>query len=466
MAATVTLSEEPQGGDLPAAPQLLVALHAGGPATSLSRHLLAEVDVVEIGRGKTAQATRARGAVRRLTLALADRTVSEQHLRLTRVRGAWIAEDVGAKNRCLINGREIDEARLADGDVLELGRTVLLFRDAAVPVPGPDDARADQLATSLPGLVTMSGPLAATYQAIAAVARTALPLVLRGATGTGKEVVARAIHAASGRSGPMVAVNCGAISPQLVESELFGHRRGAFSGAVADRLGHLRAADGGTLFLDEIAELPGPAQVALLRVLQEREVVPVGDSTPVPIDVRVIVASHADLRARVADRSFRADLLARLDGLTAVLPSLAERREDLGLLTATLCARHGAAIALTMAAARALYAYDWPGNVRELDMALARAIALSRGASIEVAHLPEAVVAALGEMTATAPAASATPLPDDQALRDRLVAALTAHGGNLSAVARELGKARWQIHRWLRRFAIDPASFRGGGDPT
>jgi DNA-binding NtrC family response regulator len=290
------------------------------------------------------------------------------------------------------------------------------------------------------------------------VAGSPLPVVLLGATGTGKEVAARAVHAASGRKGPFVAVNCGAIPPHLVESELFGHRKGAFSGALADRAGHVRSASGGTLFLDEIGDLPVPAQAALLRILQEREVVPVGDSLPIAVDLRVVSATHADLRARCRDGRFRDDLLARLDGLTVTLPPLAERREDLGTLIAAMLERAGApGKTLTLAAARALFAHEWPGNVRELEMTIARAVALAGAKAIDVGHLPEALQDAA---RARVPVAEGALSDEDRTLRSRLEASLTSHGGNVTAVARELGKARWQIHRWLRRFALDPQKFR------
>ena len=463
MADTTSLVEEGSGEAADAKPQLVVALHAE-PVLWLSRHVLDEIDVVELGRGRTARASRTSSTVRRLALSLPDRAISEQHARLTRLRGRWLLEDLGAKNPCLVNGASARETSLADGDTIELGRTVLVFRDAVVPVAGPPDASLDELAPALPDLRTLSGAASAAHRMLAAVAPTALPVILHGGSGTGKELVARAIHRASGRTGAFVAINCAAIPAQLLESELFGHRRGAFSGAVGERAGHVRAADGGTLLLDEIAELPSSAQAALLRVLQEREVVPIGDSSPVSVDVRVIAATHAELRPRVADGRFRADLLARLDGLTVQLPALAERREDLGLLVSELLRDLGART-LTAAAARALFAYDWPGNIRELEMALHRAAALAgTGAAIDVAHLPPLLAAALEDLNRPRPVSALTAADTER--RARVVALLTEHRGNVSAVARVFGKARWQIHRWMRDLAIDPADFRDGGSPT
>jgi transcriptional regulator of acetoin/glycerol metabolism len=440
--------------------QLIVALGAEQPGAPASRHLLDDVDQVELGRGRMRDAERrASGGRRRLTLRVADAAASEQHARLTRVHGAWIVEDQGSKNGTLVNGRTVSRATLVDGDVVEIGGTLVVFRDGAVPVAGPPDLRADELTGGLPGLATFSGGLAIQLAAAATAATAGVSVLLRGETGTGKEVVARAIHTASRRRGAFVAVNCGALPVNLVEAELFGHRKGAFSGAVEDRPGHVRAADKGTLLFDEIGDLPPPAQAALLRVLQEREVVPIGESLPIKVDVRVIAATHVDLAERVAAGGFRRDLLARLAGLELVLPTVAERREDLGLLIAAIVARHGGSAArFTIAAARALFQYDWPDNVRELDMALATALALAIGGAIDLPHLPRAVRDAA---VTSAPAREAAPLSDgDAALRDQVVALLTEHAGNISAVARAAGKARWQIHRWLRRFGLDSEDYR------
>ncbi|MBL8620291.1 MAG: sigma 54-interacting transcriptional regulator [Myxococcales bacterium] len=458
---TVTLVRDDDGRAAGETAQLIVALAADQPRAASSRHLLDDVDQVELGRGAVRDVERrTSGGRRRLTVRLADAAASEQHARLTRVHGAWIVEDLGAKNRTFVNGRAVSRATVADGDVLEIGRTLVLFRDGAVPVAGAPDLRVEQLAPGLPGLPTFAGELATQLAAAATAARAGIAVLVRGPTGTGKELVARAIHAASQRRGAFVAVNCGALPANLVEAELFGHKKGAFSGAVDDRPGHVRSADKGTLLLDEIGDLPAPAQAALLRVLQEREVVPVGESLPVKVDVRVIAATHVDLGAQVTAGRFRRDLLARLAGLELSLPSLAERREDLGLLVGAILARHGGADArFTLAAARALFQHDWPSNVRELDMALVTALALAGAGPIDLPHLPRAV----RDATQLAPPAPRGPTPEsdaDAALRAQLVALLGEHAGNISAVARATGKARWQVHRWLRRLGLDSEAYR------
>ncbi|WP_159396567.1 sigma 54-interacting transcriptional regulator [Sorangium cellulosum] len=301
------------------------------------------------------------------------------------------------------------------------------------------------------------------------VARSAIPVLLQGETGTGKEVMARAIHALSGRAGELVAVNCGALPRELVEGELFGYRKGAFSGATEDRPGLVRSADRGTLFLDEIGDLPAPAQAALLRVLQEQEVRPVGATRPVHVDLRVIAATHRPLQRLAAAGEFRADLLARLSGYTIALPPLRDRREDLGLLLGALLERaapeRAAHLQIDAGAARAMLRYRWPANVRELAQCATTAVVLAQRGTIEPGHLPEAVArAAEGEGEGGGDqeegAAEGDLRPEDGARRQELVALLGQHRGNITAVARAMGKARMQIQRWLKRYRIDPEQFR------
>lgn len=387
-----------------------------------------------------------------LRVGLPDERVSSTHIRLVSVLGAWVAEDAGSKNGTFIDGRRVGREQIADGAVLELGKTFLLFR-SALPARGAGVLLdAGQLQPAAQGLLTMSPPFAGEMERLEAVAASRVPILLRGDSGTGKEVLAVAIHRLSGRSGPYQAVNCGAIPHDLVESELFGHRKGAFSGALEDHQGLIRGADRGTLLLDEIGDLPLPAQAALLRVLEEEEVYAVGAARAVKVNLRVVSATHRDLDEMVTQQRFRADLLARLSGYVCTLPPLRDRREDFSLFVSALLARLGAPKAtFTSEAARALLRYSWPLNLRELEKCLASAVALSRGQVIDIEHLPAAVCAA----PALPVLASA-----DQQQRDELIAQLRAHGGNITAVARAMGKARTQVQRWLHRFRLDPLSFR------
>jgi transcriptional regulator with PAS, ATPase and Fis domain len=266
------------------------------------------------------------------------------------------------------------------------------------------------------------------------------------------------VHRLSRRPGRFQPINCAALAPSLLESELFGYRKGAFSGATEDRPGLVRSADKGTLFLDEIGDLPPPAQGVLLRVLQESEVLPVGDTRPVPVDFRLVVATHRPLEEMAAAGRFRHDLLARLAGFTLNVPPLRERREDLGALIAVLVNRHtpDRGLRFSAAAARALFLHAWQLNVRELEKTLALGIALAPEGVIDLPHLPEHVRSA----SASKPA-SVAPLGEEELRRrEELVLLLREHRGNVTAVAKVLGKARVQVQRWMRRYGIRPAVFR------
>ena len=271
-------------------------------------------------------------------LSVPDERMSALHARLRRVLGRWVVEDAGSKNGLRVQGSQQRRAVLNPGDVIECGQSFLVFEEhpavAESPLLPPGAAEL--------GCQSFHPDLLAAWSALARVAPTRVPVMLQGETGTGKELAARALHVWSGRTGPFVAVNCGALPEQLAESELFGVRRGAFTGAVEDRPGLLRASSGGTMLLDEVGELPPGLQVKLLRVLQENEVQPVGAAQPIRVDLRVVTATHRDLAELVEEGAFRSDLFARLTGLEVELPPLRDRRADLGLLIPVLLQRAGA----------------------------------------------------------------------------------------------------------------------------
>jgi transcriptional regulator with PAS, ATPase and Fis domain len=422
------------------APYLALALRADAPTAPLSCHLLDGVDEVEIGRADAPLCERGRS----LELRLPDPWMSARHARLARKWDKWRVVDEASRNGTFVNGERVTECVLEDGDVIEIGSAMFVFR-ASEPILGaPDLQPAGDLASLRPRLVAL-------FAELERVARADIPLLVLGEAGTGKEIVARAVHAASGRRGDFVAINCGALPPSLLESELFGYKRGAFSGAAEDRLGLLRAADEGTLLLDEIGDLPAPAQAALLRVLQEGEVLPIGATRPVPVDLRVVAATHRDLTRAIDEGRFRGDLGARLEGFTIELPPLRERREDVGIIVASLLARHApepARVRFSLRAARALVASDWPGNVRELEQALRTALVVAADApEIDAPHV-----------TRTARRASAPPGDPRRQMLEKL---LTQHGGNVSAVARDLGKARAQVHRWIKDYGLETWRIRG-----
>ena len=361
-----------------------------------------------------------------------------------------------------MNGEPVQRAVLGDDDVFEAGH-VLMRVNSAVAMPAGAPLDIDLRSGTGTGHLTLDPSFAADLERAAQLAASGVPVVLIGESGTGKEVLARSLHARGGRSGGFVAVNCGAIPATLVESQLFGHVKGAFSGAVRDELGFVRAAHGGTLFLDEIADLPKPSQAALLRVLQEGEVTPVGTTQPIKVDLRVIAATHQPLEELVERGDFRRDLFARIAGFVIALPALRERRDDLGVLVAAILPKIARERARTITFApevgRALASHSWPLNIRELERCIATAVALATDGQIKLPHLPRTVVRGGKAANVSAPSA-ASPADPDERLRMDLLGQLSRHHGNLAAVARAMGKAPMQVHRWCRRFGIDPRPFR------
>jgi transcriptional regulator of acetoin/glycerol metabolism len=446
---------------LPLKPHLFVVLEADRPTAGSARYSLADIDEIVIGRGSERRALREMaGTRRRLVVRVPGRFMSSDHARLWLENGAWVLEDSESKNGTFFRGERVSRAEVADGDVFDAGHTLFALR-LALPTPRPcaSDVDSAMLEPRSPGLSTLLPAASARVEAFERVAHADIPMLLLGETGTGKELLARAVHELSGRRGAFVAVNCGALTPTLVEALLFGHVKGAYSGATRDEPGLIRSADGGTLFLDEIGDLPAATQAALLRVLQEHEVLPVGSTRPIAVDCRVVCATHRSLDALVDAGHFRSDLLARIDGFRHTLPPLRDRREDLGLLMASLLPRVAGertmAIQLSTSAARSLYAHPWPGNVRELLLCLARAVALTASDRLEAADF------ALPSPSFERASMEVPALEGDQAhLRLRLMQELESHRGNVSRVARSMGKARMQIQRWMRRFGLQAEAFR------
>jgi DNA-binding NtrC family response regulator len=353
--------------------------------------------------------------------------------------------DDGSRNGVFVNGEKVTRAELADGDLIEIGHCFFRFR-AALPTPratGEDVV----ISGTKKGLATLVPSIEGEHEELARIARANVPVVLLGESGAGKEVVARALHELSGRTGAFVPINCGAIPRGLVESQLFGHKKGSFSGATRDEPGFFRAADGGTIFLDELGDLPTDAQTTLLRVLEDRAVVPVGSTKGIAVDVRVIAATHRALQKNVSEGTFRHDLFARLSGFVHALAPLRDRREDLGIMVNVLLAELApeGGISFGVDAALRLLRHPFPLNVRELRQCLASSLALAEGGVLQTVHLPGAIAASVAE-------------GDD--LEGRLVELLAEHRGNVAAVARAMGKAPVQINRWMKRFRIDVNSFR------
>jgi transcriptional regulator with PAS, ATPase and Fis domain len=373
--------------------------------------------------------------------------------------------DLGSRNGTRVNGKIVQNARLHPNDVLRVGGSIFVVTES----PGA-------FMEVAPGLFGGSA-LARALLPLQRAAESDLPIVLEGETGTGKEVVTRAVHGWSGRRGPLLAINCAALPVQLAEAELFGYRRGAFTGADRASLGFFRSAEGGTLLLDEISDLPLTLQAKLLRALEQKEVQPLGEPRPVPIDVRIVVAGQEPLLDAVKKQRFRADLLARLSGFSLILPPLRQRREDVLPLFLHFVRelRHGELPELEPELVERLTLHDFPFNVREL-LLLARRLAVFQGDEtiLRAQHLPPGV----GELAIRTPSRPASPIataertppsassePPAPVELGQLMNALRAASGNVTRAAAELGITRQRAYRLLEGQGIDLAEVSGKPRP-
>ena len=379
--------------------------------------------------------------------------LSRRHVRL-RLAPVLTIEDLGSRNGTRLLGQRLESGKpvpLSVGQSFQIGGlslvVVRLQRDAPAFASG---AHEEALRVVDPSTDAVS-PL------VRSLAESTLSVLVLGETGVGKEVLAETIHRVSGRPGAFVRINCAAIAPSLIESELFGHEKAAFTGASQQRAGLLEAAQGGTVFLDEVGELPEGVQAKLLRALEAREITRVGGVRPLALDVRFVAATNRDLAAEVAEGRFRSDLYFRLDGVTLVIPPLRESRERVGPLALQfLRAARGdagaeAAPRLDADVLALLQAHDWPGNVRELKAVLERAVILARGGEIGVRHLALSRV-----KPGAAPASVAPASPAEADERQRITNALEACAGNQTRAAKLLGVSRatlvtkLAIHRFPR----------------
>ncbi len=307
-------------------------------------------------------------------------------------------------------------------------------------------------------LIGRSAPMERIYEMIRQIRNSTATVLISGESGTGKELVARAIHHQSPRSGrPFFPVHCASLAPTLLESELFGHEKGAFTGAVGQKKGRFELADGGTIFLDEVGEIPPGIQVKLLRVLESREFERVGGGRPIRVDVRVLAATNSDLEARIAEGSFREDFYYRLNVVRIHIPPLRDRREDIPLLTSYFIREFSEAngkevSAITPRAIHLLQSYDWPGNVRELKNCVESMVVLTKSSALDIDDLPPQIRDAPSE----APVSRPSTLNLKSAEKDIIVQALRASGGNKSRAAERLGISRRTLYRKLDEYGIAP----------
>ncbi|MFP2911552.1 sigma 54-interacting transcriptional regulator [Pyxidicoccus sp. 3LFB2] len=394
---------------------------------------------------------------------LPDRAVSRQHLILEVSDEGVRAVDPGSRNGSYCEGMRFSELEVRPGAVLTLGTTELKL------VPESEKARSMPLSTrgSFGGLVGNSHRMREVFTLLERLAAGESDVLIQGETGTGKELCAEAIHAHSPRSrGPFVIADLAGIPPALLESELFGHVKGAFTGANTDRAGAFERAHGGTLFLDEVGELPLEVQPRLLRALERRQVKRVGANDYRTVNVRVVAATHQDLEGSVKSGQFRGDLFHRLAVLRAVLPPLREHPEDIPLLIDTVLERMGRPPSALSDQTRALLAqYPWPGNVRELRNVVDRVVNLGEEALPDIPDVPvRATVHAEDDPESTVPMSLDLPFKEakeqliDGFERDYLRTLLERCGGNVSRASREAGIDRVYLRKLLRKHGLDTAS--------
>ncbi len=419
---------------------------------------LARLEVtVTAGADAGKRAASDRGLVRvgtapELDLVLTDPTVSRHHCDLA-VRGARVlVTDHRSSNGTFADGVRLYEAEVGAGTILRVGQSTLQVQSTEDTVQVPLSSR-DRFGA----LLGQSPAMRRAFAILERVAATDATVLLEGESGTGKELAAEGLHAASPRAdGPFVVFDCGAVQRELVESTLFGHVRGAFTGAVGDRAGLLEEADGGTIFLDEIGELPLDVQPKLLRALEKREVRPVGTNATRKVDVRIVAATNRNLEAEVNAGRFRADLYYRLAALRVELPPLRARAEDIPQLVQHFVEMLSPAGTtpprLSDKALATLASQPWPGNVRELRNAVERALSVLGGEAFVTASVPTGAAPGAGTDLLTLPLLEARDRVLEEFEKRYLAEALRRNGGNVTATAREAGVNRKLIQRMMRRF--------------
>jgi transcriptional regulator with PAS, ATPase and Fis domain len=446
---TLDYAREPGGGG-----RTPLSLHVIGDRLSAIHPLPSEGEVT-IGRSDAAD------------VRIKDPSISRTHA-ILRIGPPLCVEDAGSANGVRVGGRRLARGETAEiglGEAVDLGSVTIVVKKR--PLAEALLASAGALLQSA-GASASATPMQRLHELVDKVAEGTISVLILGETGVGKEVMAEAIHRKSPRARrPFLRINCGGLSEALLESELFGHEKGAFTGAVATKPGLFETAHGGTVFLDEVGEMPLPLQVKLLRVLEDRQVTRVGALAPRLVDVRFVAATNRDLEAEVQRGRFRQDLYFRLSGVTLHIPPLRERRDEIeGLARAFLGAQPGART-IAPAAMELLLQYAWPGNIRELRNVIERAALLCTGDVIGLEHLPvdkmRAAMAAKAAEQAPAPSSEAPsrPAPSgglkdeiDAVERRRILDALERCAGNQSEAARLLGISRGTLLARIQKYGL------------
>ncbi len=437
---TATLSLQGIDDDEPLG--LVIAYHQD-PRYEGSARLLPAGETLVLGRSCTSFAPSA----------WRDSRLSRKHVTVARLGRELTFRDQDSRNGTFVNGQRVDRGALRIGDVISIGRIVLVAQRFP---PKPHR----QLPTEMVGV---SSALRGALDLIDRVAARDLPVLIMGESGTGKELMAREVHERSERSGRFVPVNCAGVPDTLLQDELFGHVRGAFSGAEQSRRGLVDEARRGTLFLDEIGDASVGLQGSLLRLLQEREVRAVGSDRTTTVDVRFVAATNALLANAVRAGDFREDLYARLNRIVVRIPPLRERREDVMPLARHFAAEAaGQSLHFDFNLSQALILHDWPGNVRSLQSVVDRLVIEQEGEELLTAPIwlsdEFANHARRGEPMSSLDETGSTPHRDLSA--EELRSILSRHGGKITAVASELGIGRNTLYRWLRKHDIDLKTFR------
>lgn len=375
---------------------------------------------------------------------LQGENIADRHARIEKKDSFYLIRDLRTPQGTYVNGARVMEALLQDGDIISLGEQELIFlsqaeQQAIFPIKSRNDTWQEEL------------------QTLGNVAKTDFPVLILGPSGTGKDVIAQALHETSLRAqGPFVSVNCSALSETLIESELFGHIKGSFTGAINDRKGAFEAARGGTLFLDEIGDLSYNLQAKLLRALENNEIRPVGADRNVKTDVRIIAATHQNLNEKIRDRSFRSDLYFRLNVVSVTPPALAHRMEDFEELMYTFARKMR--VRFSYGAIARMKKHPWPGNIRELKNLVSRAAALYPRMHITEAHIEKLLDKTLLEQSDDRVANDIPVIKEIE--KQMIIKRLEANRGNQRRTAQDLGMPKSTLHDRLKYYNINISDFK------